>query len=68
MRRIAIANRKGGTGKSTTAVHLAAGLAEMDCRVRLPEAWWRALTDQAAAEGLKPSQLLRQIVAEYLHQ
>jgi len=35
MRRIAVVNHKGGTGKTTTAVHLAAGLAENGHRVLL---------------------------------
>lgn len=35
MRKIIIANRKGGTAKSTTAVHLAAGLAKIKKRVLL---------------------------------
>ncbi len=35
MRRIAVVNHKGGTGKTTTAVHLAAGLAEKGARVLL---------------------------------
>lgn len=35
MRRIAVVNHKGGTGKTTTAVHLAAGLAESGHRVLL---------------------------------
>lgn len=35
MRKIAVVNHKGGTGKTTTAVHLAAGLAEAGHRVLL---------------------------------
>ena len=35
MRRIAVVNHKGGTGKTTTAVHLAAGLAEAGHRTLL---------------------------------
>ncbi len=34
-RLIAFANRKGGSGKTTAAVHVAAGLADLDCRVLL---------------------------------
>ncbi len=39
-----------------------------DYRVRLPESWWQELKRRAAARGLKPSQLLREIVAEWLSQ
>ncbi len=35
MRKIIVANRKGGTGKSTTSVHLAAGLAKVGSSVLL---------------------------------
>ena len=37
-----------------------------DYRVRLPESWWQELKRRAAARGLKPSQLIREIVSEYL--
>ena len=37
-----------------------------DYRVRLPESWWRALQERGGARGLKPSQLIRELVAEYL--
>jgi chromosome partitioning protein len=37
-RRIAVVNHKGGTGKTTTAVHLGAGLAERDYHVLLVDA------------------------------
>ena len=37
-----------------------------DYRVRLPESWWRELRERGAAEGLKPSQVIRRLVAAYL--
>ncbi len=37
-----------------------------DYRVRLPENWWQELKRRGAAEGLKPSQLVRRLIAEYL--
>ena len=37
-----------------------------DYRVRLPESWWAELKRRGAREGLKPSQVIRQLVAEYL--
>ena len=37
-----------------------------DYRVRMPESWWAELTAQATAQGMQPSQLLRQILADWL--
>lgn len=37
-----------------------------DYRVRLPESWWAELRRRAAARGLKPSQLIRELVSDYL--
>lgn len=35
-------------------------------RVRLPSAWWEALRQRGAVRGLKPSQVIRELVAAYL--
>ena len=62
MRKIIIANRKGGTAKSTTAVHLAAGLAKIKKRVLLID------TDSqgncAKMLGVSPTSGLAELIAD----
>ena len=65
MRRIAVVNHKGGTGKTTTAVHLAAGLADRHQRVLLVEldpqgnvgAWFGLDADETRMSGLMAGQV-----------
>lgn len=65
MRKIAIALSKGGVGKTTTAVNLAAGLARADQRVLLVDMDTQGQV--AKALGLQPSIGLAEVVMDDLH-
>ena len=65
MRKIAIALSKGGVGKTTTAVNLAAGLARADQRVLLVDLDTQGQV--AKALGLQPAVGLAEVVMDDLH-
>ena len=80
--RVAVANRKGGTGKTTVAVHLAAGLAAdgpallVDCDPQASSLAWAALASEAGSAlnfpvvGLAMPNIHRQldaVAAPYAH-
>jgi chromosome partitioning protein len=60
--RVAVLNQKGGTGKTTTSVNLAAGLAEAGCRVLLVDA--DAQGNVGVSLGLKPQHTLFHVLAD----
>ncbi len=60
-RRIAVFNHKGGTGKTTTAVNLAAGLAETGMRVLLVDADGQG--NVGASLGIRGEQTLYHVLA-----
>ena len=61
-RRIAVFNHKGGTGKTTTAIHLAAGFSGAGKRVLLVDA--DAQGNVAAALGLRPEKSLYHVLVQ----
>jgi chromosome partitioning protein len=60
--RVAVLNQKGGTGKTTTSINLAAGLAEAGCRVLLVDA--DAQGNVGVSLGLKPQHTLFHVLAD----
>ncbi|MBM4281678.1 MAG: ParA family protein [Deltaproteobacteria bacterium] len=60
--RVAVLNQKGGTGKTTTSVNLAAGLAEAGCRVLLVDA--DAQGNVGVSLGLKPQHTLFHVLTD----
>jgi chromosome partitioning protein len=57
-----VLNQKGGTGKTTTSINLAAGLAEAGCRVLLVDA--DAQGNVGVSLGLKPQHTLFHVLAD----
>lgn len=64
-RRIAVFNHKGGTGKTTTSVNLAAGLAETGLRVLLVDADGQG--NVGASLGIRGEQTLYHVLVQGVH-
>ncbi len=65
MRRIAVLNQKGGTGKTTTSVNLAAGLAESGFRVLLIDL--DAQGNVAVSLGLSAQKTIYHVIVDSAH-